>query len=573
MDYDLKITGGTIVDGTGRARTRGDVAIAGGRIAAVGEAKGSARETIDAEGRVVAPGFVDIHTHYDAQVMWDPMLTISPWHGVTSVVMGNCGFGVAPAKPENRRLLLRTLENVEGMSLEALEEGLAAWPFETFAEYLDAIERRGTAINLGAMIGHSAVRLHVMGIESTERTATDDEIVAMARIVGDAAKAGALGFSTSTSPLHVGFDGRPVPSRLAEVATETVRLAGALRAAGGGTVQVTNGFEPAFDLFEAFAAASGGRVSWTALLTRIGQREAHMRHHEASLAQHRKGLPIFPQVSCRPLMMEMQMAAPFPFERLDEFRPASAADRAGKARVYADPAFRAALRHALSPAGSQAPHISNFRIAFAGMRVADCAEEPALNGRLVADIATERGAHPLDVVLDLALASNLATRFLFPLANTDEEGIELFLNSPNTVMGLSDAGAHASQLCDACFATDLLGRWVREKKALTLEAAVRHLSARPAAAFGLADRGVLAPGMAGDVVVFDPDTVAAGRLERVHDFPAGADRLISRATGIEAVIVNGTVIRQGGEDRVDAKGPLPGTVLRSTRQAARSAAS
>ncbi|MBM3488510.1 MAG: amidohydrolase family protein [Alphaproteobacteria bacterium] len=561
MDYDLRIAGGTIVDGSGRARYRGDLGVNAGRIVAVGAAPGSAAMTIEADGAIVAPGFIDIHTHYDAQVMWDPRLTVSPWHGVTTVVMGNCGFGVAPAKPEHRRLLMQTLENVEGMSLAALEAGLAGWPFESFPDYLDAIAARGTAINVGAMIGHSAVRLDVMGLDAVERPARADEVEAMAAIVGRAVAAGALGFSTSTSRLHVGFAGKPVPSRFADMNGEIIPLAAAVGRNGGGVAQITTGIEPTFEAFEALARAAG-RVSWTALLTRIGDDTIHERHRRIAADQHTRALPIHPQVSCRPLMMEFQFAAPFPFERLDAFKPASAADRAGKARLYADPAFRAALRHELREGAKREPQTWALQVALHGLEIADAPTDRALVGRRVDDLAAERGADPLDLALDLALASGLEARFRIPLANTNEAAIGALLNDPFTVIGLSDAGAHTSQLCDACFATDLLGRWVRDKSALTLEQAIDQLCVRPARIFGLAGRGRIAPGMAADIVVFDPATIGAAPLARVRDLPAGADRLIAAAEGVRAVIVNGTPIRIEGRDVEPAAGALPGRVLR-----------
>ncbi|MCY4549692.1 MAG: amidohydrolase family protein [Defluviicoccus sp.] len=561
MDYDLKIVGGTVIDGSGAERFRGDVALRDGRIAAVGAVSGSAARTIDAEGCVVAPGFIDIHSHYDAQVMWDRMLTISPWHGVTSVVMGNCGFGVAPAKPDNRLPLMRTLENVEGMSFEALEEGLGGWPFESFAEYLDAIEARGTAINVGAMVGHSAVRLDVMGLESTERTARPDEVEAMARVVGEAVAAGALGFSSSTSRLHVGFAGKPVPSRLADMATETIPLAEAVGRNGGGVVQITNGIEPDFAAFEKLADAAG-TVTWTALLTRIGDDSLHERHRDRAARQHADRLPIHPQVSCRPLTMEFQFAAPFPFDRLDSFKPATAADADGKRQILADPAFRAAVKRELAEGGATEPQTWALVMALQSLEVSACAERPELEGRLVPEAAAEEGVDPLDLTFDLAVSSGLKTRFRIPLANTNEGAIAGLLTEPFTVLGLSDAGAHASQLCDACFSTHLLGRWVRDRGALTLEQAIDHLCARPAAIFGLAGRGLLAAGCAGDVVVFDPETVAPGPLERVYDLPAGADRLISTPTGVRAVVVNGTVLRRDNETLLGAGDPMPGQLLR-----------
>ena len=561
MDYDLKIVGGTVIDGSGAERFRGDVALRDGRIAAVGEVSGSAARTIDAEGCVVAPGFIDIHSHYDAQVMWDRMLTVSPWHGVTSVVMGNCGFGVAPAKPDNRLLLMQMLENVEGMSLEALEEGLDGCRFESFPEYLDAIEARGTAVNVGAMVGHSAVRLDVMGLDSTERSARPDEVEAMARVVGEAIAAGALGFSSSTSRLHVGFAGKPVPSRLADMASETIPLAEAVGRNGGGVVQITNGIEPDFAAFEKLAGAAG-TVTWTALLTRIGDDSLHERHRERAAQQHADRLPIHPQVSCRPLTMEFQFAAPFPFDRLDSFKPATAADAEGKRQILADPAFRAAVKRELAEGAATEPQTWALVMALESLEVSVCAERPELEGRLVPEIAAEQGVDPIDLAFDLAVSSGLETRFRIPLANTNESAIATLLTEPFTVLGLSDAGAHASQLCDACFATHLLGRWVRDKGALTLEQAIDQLCARPAAIFGLAGRGRLAPGCAGDVAVFDPATVGPGPLERVYDLPAGADRLISIPTGVRAVVVNGTVVRRDNETLLGADDPMPGHLLR-----------
>ncbi len=498
MDFDLVIRGGTIVDGTGGPGVRGDVGIRDGRIVAVGEAKGAAGQTVDAGGLVVAPGFIDVHTHYDAQVMWDRMLTISPWHGVTTVVMGNCGFGVAPTRPDHRGLIMRTLEKVEGMSLAALEAGLGEkWPFETFPEYLDAVERRGTALNVAVLLGHTPLRLYVMGEDATERPATTDEIARMRTLVREAVDAGAIGFATSKASTHIGYAGKPVPSRAAQFA-EIEALAGALGEAGRGIVQATVGRDLFFKEFESLARSTGRPVTWTALLAGMMGPGSHRDLLEKSRALIKQGLQVVPQVTCRTLNFEFQFKEPFIFESMSVFKPISVADFAGKLRLYGEPEFRRAFKE-------------SFDRVF----------------------------------------------------NHDEDEVAELLAEPDAVLGLSDAGAHASQLCDACFSTYLLSRWVREKQAITLPEAIRMLTSRPAEVFGITDRGRLAPGLAADVVVFDPAIVGASKLRRVHDLPAGADRLVADASGIEAVIVNGTVIRRGGRDAVAADGALPGALLRN----------
>jgi N-acyl-D-amino-acid deacylase len=562
MAYDLKITGGTIVDGTGKPRYLGDIGIAGGRIAALGRAPEEARETIDAAGRIVAPGFVDIHTHYDAQILWDRMLSISPWHGVTTVVMGNCGFGVAPTRRAHRELIIRTLEKVEGMSVAALQAGMGEeWGFETFPEYLDAIAARGTAINVGVMIGHTPLRLYVMGESSTERGATTDEVLRMRRLVLDALDAGAIGFATSKSATHVGYGGRPVPSRVADFA-EIRALAGALGEAGRGVLQATTGQGLLFDEFAQIARETGANVSWTALLAgRARQGIDHRQQHARSLELAAQGYRIYPQVTPRPLNFEFQLSEPFVFESMALFRPVSAADFAGKQRLYADAGFRQAFREKMDHAPDE------FVRSFGDTLIAEYLPDPTLDERPLAAVARERGVHAIDLMLDLGLATGLEARFRMPVANHNEDEVAELLLDPHMVLGLSDAGAHASQLCDACQGTYLLGRWAREKQALSLEEAVRMLTSRPAEVFGIADRGRLAAGWPADIVVFDPATIGAGPLRRIHDFPGGANRLVSDASGIDAVIVNGTVLRRGGADALDPNGELPGKLLRHGRAA------
>ncbi|MEQ8802112.1 MAG: amidohydrolase family protein [Haliea sp.] len=562
MEFDLKIVGGTIVDGTGTPGYRGDVGIVRGRIAALGEAAGPALRTIDAGGLVVSPGFVDIHSHYDAQVMWERMLSNSPWHCVTSVVIGNCGFGVAPTRLAHRDLIIGTLERVEGMSARALEQGMGAdWGFESFPQYLDRIESLGTAINVGALQGHTPLRLYVMGREATEREATDEEVAQMRALLLDALRAGALGLATSKLAAHAGFEGRPVASRLAGF-DEVLALADAVRENGRGMIQSTLGPGLLLEEMERLSQAADARVCWTALLagTAFGK-----SNHHAQLAKSQeqlaRGVRVYPQVTPRPLNFEFQFKAPAILEQMSLFKPVAAADFDGKCRIYRNPEFRAAFRERFDNAW---PSLAQ---AFGMMVISECPSEPALGERLLTEVAAERDMHPVDLALDLALQTNLEARFRLPIANHDEAAVAELLVQPGVVLGLSDAGAHASQLCDACQATDLLGRWVRDKQVLSLERAVQMLSAHPAEVFGITDRGRLADGLAADLVVFDPETVGAGPLRRIHDFPGGADRLVSDATGIDAVIVNGTVVRRNGADAVDPDGPLPGRLLRHGRAA------
>jgi N-acyl-D-aspartate/D-glutamate deacylase len=560
--YDLKIVNASIVDGTGKPQFHGDVGIRDGLLTAIGDAPGEADETIDAGGHVVAPGFVDIHTHYDAQILWDRMLTISPWHGVTTVVMGNCGFSVAPTRPEHRDMIVRTLENVEGMTVAALQAGLGEeWPFETFPEYLDAIESRGTAINVGAMIGHTALRTYVMGENATEREATEDEIRTMQELVDEAMRAGAIGFATSKAITHVGYQGKPVPSRAASF-DEIKSIAAVLKSdERGGVIQATVGPTLSYDEFRQLNEVSGCPVTWTALLAGAaindGTASEQLKQSEALVAE---GYNVVPQVTPRPLNFEFQLAAPFVLEPLRLFKPVSQADHEGKKRLYADPEFRAKVWEKLD---GRVPE--TFRNGFRATVISEMPGHDELNERKLFDVAAERGLTPVELMFDLGLESDLKARFRMPVANHEEDEVEELLLSKDTVLGLSDAGAHASQLCDAGLTTYLLRRWVREKKVLELEEAVRMVTSRPAEVFGITDRGRLEIGLAGDVVIFNPDTVGDSPLRRVWDFPGGADRLVSDAVGIDAVIVNGKLLRQDNVDCLDADGPLPGRLLRNGR--------
>ncbi|MEE8474238.1 MAG: amidohydrolase family protein, partial [Myxococcota bacterium] len=427
--------------------------------------------------------------------------------------------------------------------------------FESFPEYLDAIEQRGTAINLGALIGHTPVRTFVMGEEATEREATEDEVTQMEAIVADALRAGAIGFATSWAPTHVGYEGRPVPSR-ASALSEIQRLAGCMGEVGHGTLQATIGRGLFLSEFTEIFKATGRPISWTALLGGMFGPEGHRGVLESCEKLQDEGIEIYPQVTPRPLMFEFQWKAPFPFESMSMFRPVSQGDHEERKRIYADPGFRQKLRERGNQGGIAARWEETW--------ISEYAPDPSLEEQTVADVAAARGVHPADLALDLGLATDLEARFRMAVMNTDEQAVAELLSHPASMLGLSDAGAHASQLCDACAPTYLLAHWVREKGVLTLEQAVRLLTSRSADVFGIHDRGRLAPGLAADVTIFDPDTVGCSPLRRVCDQPAGADRLISDAEGIEAVIVNGTPIREHGESVVDERAELPGTVLRGS---------
>jgi N-acyl-D-aspartate/D-glutamate deacylase len=561
MSYDLKITSGTIVDGTGKPGFVGDLGIKDGKVVAIGKADGPATTTIDAQGKVVSPGFVDVHTHYDAQILWDRMLSISPWHGVTTTVIGNCGFGVAPTRAAHRRLILQTLEKVEGMSLDALQAGLGdAWPFETFPQYLDTLEKHGTAINVAALFGHTPLRLYVMGEASTERAATADEIVAMKKLMRDAMEAGAIGFGTSMSVTHNGYAGKPVPSRQAtpEEMDALVSVMGEMKR---GLMQITIGREFSTRAMAEVSRKYGVPVTWTALLSYLYGPGGHRKQLDLAAEQRKSGALVIPQVSCRPLNFEFTFAEPFIFDVLkfmNELAAEDARSPGARRRAYADPAWRRKLATELTPL---------FQHWWDRTTIAWAPSARELEEQPLAEAARKLGKDPVDLALDLTLDNDLQARFRMAVMNFDEREVAELITDPNTIIALSDAGAHASQLCDACYATHLLGHWVRERKTFTLEQAVHNLTQRPAEMFGLADRGVLAEGWPADVVVFDPTTVGPGPLKRVYDLPAGADRLISEAHGIDAVIVNGRLIRRGGKDVVAANDRLPGRLLRHGRAA------
>jgi N-acyl-D-aspartate/D-glutamate deacylase len=554
--HDLLVKNAVIVDGTGAPRFAGSLAVSGGRIAGIGHDLGAARETIDADGLMLAPGIIDGHTHYDAQITWDAYADPSPALGVTTIVIGNCGFTIAPCKPGDRDLTMRNLTHVEGMSLEALRQGIV-WGFESFPEYLAMLTRRGVVPNVAAFVGHSSLRTYVLGADASKRAASADEIAEMQRLTREAMVAGAVGFASSTNEPHNGENGIPMPSRLADD-RELRGLVNAMAESGRGLFMLTKGSETSIPYLETLAAESGRPVLIAAMfhnplkpgtvfewMRQIG--EARGRRHS-----------LIGQVSCCPLAMEFTLESPYCFESLAAWKPAMEAHGEDLKRLYADAAFRDAVKADLAKHRGMRLFNSEWDKLHI-IQVAD-PRNRALEGKSVEVLAAAADRDPLDWFLDFALSEDLKTLFDAVLSNTDEAAVGRLISDPDSHIALSDAGAHLTFLCDAGFGLHLLGPWARDRGVMSVEEAVRKLTSQPAALFGIKDRGRLAPGLAADLLLFDPATVGRGEKRRVYDLPAGAGRLMTPARGVHGVWVNGTRV-------ADPSGPLtgparPGIVLR-----------
>ncbi len=557
--HDLVIDNAVVVDGLGGAPRPGGVAVAGGRIAAVGADLGAARERVDARGLTLAPGIVDIHTHYDAQLTWDPFATPSTALGVTTVVIGNCGFTIAPCRADDRDLTLRALTHVEGMSLEALRAGVR-WDFETYPQYLDAMERRGVVPNVASFVGHSSVRTYVLGADATKRAATPAEIAEMKRLVLEAMRAGAIGFATSTLEQHNGEAGIPMPSRLADEA-EMLALTGALGEAGRGVFMLTKGMTSTIPWLEKIAAASGRPVMIAAMFVDPGDPTRVFREISEIEAARGRGRELWAQVGCFPLGMEFTLRHPYPLEAFLAWRPAiEASDEPAYRRVLADPSFRKRLKDEAATPG--VPNRFSYQT-FPHLAIAEVqrAEHRALQGRTIGDLARQSGRDPFDVFLDFGLDGELDAMFDCKLFNTDENEVRKLLRHPNAAVALSDAGAHLSFLCDAGFGLHLFGHWVRERGDLTLPEAVKRVTSDVATAYRIEGRGRITPGAWADLLLFDPATVGRGPKRRVNDLPTGASRLDTPAVGVHGVWVNG--VRTADERGVRSDCGRPGRVLRT----------
>ena len=554
MTHDVLIRNGTVIDGTGARARRADVAIAGGKIV---EPQGTAKKTIDAAGMVVAPGFVDPHTHYDAQICWDGAATPSSWHGVTTVVMGNCGVGIAPCRPEAREVAMRDLVNVEAIPFEVLKAGIT-WDWETFPEYMEAAQKRRPSLNLAFMAPLTPFRHYVMGEASMERAATPEETGKIKGLLGEAIDAGAFGFSSTLLNQHLGYGGRPLACRNAS-REEIKAYCNALRERGKGAIeyamtrQIAVLEAPEVELLEFMLEESRRPVTFIAMFDRDDLPDAAretMRKVKPLIAKGAR-----PQTSPLPLTRELVMKSPFAFAAFPSWkRLFEDTSKAAQAKVYGDPDFRGAFRRDLK---SPASFADWARITLHEVK------SPALKkleGKTVAEIAKERGVDGVDALLDVTLEDDLENEFTVQSWNTRIDRMAELLNDRSVLLGLGDGGAHLDMLCDSGYPTYVLGTWVRERKVLTLEEAVRRMTSDPADFYGIGDRGRIKAGLAADIVIFDPATVGmGGRPERIHDLPGGGKRMVKRSHGVEMTLVNGEVTWEKGA----LTGARAGRVLRS----------
>ncbi len=562
MTYDLIIKNGTVIDGSGLPRYRADVGVIGGKIAHIGRIREPAKQVIDAEGQVVTPGFVDGHTHMDAQINWDPLGTCSVWHGITTVVMGNCGFTLAPCAAKDKALVVRNLERAEDISGEAMAAGID-WDWETFADYLNTLDRLPKGINYSGYVGHSALRTYAMGERAFSEAPTADEMRAMKAELESALRAGAIGFSTSRTRNHQTPDGQPVASRVATW-DEVRELVGVLGDLDAGIVEIANeeaGRDPQAQReyqvrLRDLAVESGRPVTFGMFSSRRAP-DIWPPYFDLLDETAAMGGRMFIQAHSRALNVLMSFETRLPFDKFPvwkELRKKSLADQEAALR---DPALRARLVESANGNHDEKQGVGAEmrRPDYDWLLVMDSVAGPH---RTVAELARERGKDPVEVMIEVALEHRLKVFFRQPLFNEDQDHVLAMMRHPRSVVTFSDSGAHVSQIMDSSLQTHVLSHWVREKGALSLEEAVRMLTLEPATAWGFDDRGLIRVGMAADLIVFDPAKVAPLMPEVRHDLPAGARRLVQKAAGISATVVNGQVLMRNGEHT----GVYPGQLLR-----------
>jgi N-acyl-D-aspartate/D-glutamate deacylase len=563
MAYDLVIRNGTVIDGSGMPRFAADVGVQRGRIAAIGRIRDSARQVVDAAGHVVAPGFIDGHTHMDAQIFWDPLGTSSCYHGITSVVMGNCGFTLAPCAAEDKHLVVRNLQRAEDIPPAAMEAGIR-WSWTTYPEYLAALEALPKGINYASYVGHSAIRTFVMGERAFDGPATEADLQAMERHVHDAIAAGAIGFTSSRSPSHETPEGRPVASRLATW-DEVRRLVGVMGELNAGLFEIAgegvdrNAGDPGVREWHTRLrdlAIESGRPITFGVFGRRSSPGTWKKYLDLLDETAAMGGRMFAQAHSRSLSALLSFKTQMPFDRLPVWKDIRSLPLEEQKRKLRDPELRhklietSGMRDGRKAVGTEArPADYDWLFVF------DSVEGPH---RSVAEVARERGQHPAETMIELALEKDLNLFFLQPVANEDQDAALEIMRHPRAVTTFSDSGAHVSQLMDSSLQTHLLAHWVREKQAFTLEKAVSMLTMVPATLWGFHDRGLIREGMAADLVVFDPDTIVAEMPEVVDDLPAGARRLVQRCRGMKATVVNGEVLLLEGKHT----GALPGRLLR-----------
>lgn len=569
MSLDLIIRGGTIVDGSGQGRYRADVGIKGGKIVEIGRIRAPARRTVDADGLVVSPGFIDGHTHMDAQVNWDAAGTSSCWHGVTSVIMGNCGFALAPCPKDKREWFARCLSAVEDIPLEAMMNGID-WTWETFPEYLATVERLPKALNYGSYIGHSALRMAVMGERALSEKATEDDVRAMVAQVKEAILAGATGFSSSRAHTHVTPDDTPVASRIADW-SELEALVGAMADLDAGIFQVgpnvaSGAIQRAFlEQLQQLAIASGRPTMFGTISTKQGDSpnpyQYQLDYLERSVAA---GARMYGQTTTKSINAIFSLKSYLPFDALPNWKPIRALPVAEQQRALRDPALREKLvadearmkpRDNVFQGGGAAttdPRKPNYENLFAMKDVAW--EDPT-----IAELSAARGKHPVEVMMDL-MVDNANQVFVQPLVNEQPDHVLDMLKHPWTLATFSDSGAHVCQEMGSSLQTHMLSYWVRQKQAFTLEQAIRRLTFDNAAAWELNDRGLVRTGFAADLVVFDADEIRPSMPTVESDLPGGARRLVQKAEGIAATIVSGQVAFENGV----ATGNHGGQLLKGT---------
>lgn len=553
--YDLIVRDAVIVDGLGNEPVKGDVAVTDGRIAAVGEVSGNAAQTIDAQGLHLCPGFVDVHTHYDAQVTWDPTLSPSSSLGVSTVVMGNCGFGIVPCAAPNNETIMENLSVVEGMDLDALRAGVR-WEFEDFPGYRTFLERQHPYLNVATLIGHSATRLGVMGkaAASERREPTAEELHWMREVVRTAIRSGAIGFASSFSPNHSGYGGVPMPSTIAEE-SELRSLLDVLKEEGAGVFQIAAGARATVDVLESLSAESGRPVFMSGAATLYNEADPTKASDtlNACAAATERGHPVYGQVSCQPLSMDFTGADPYPFYTYKVFNAARNVSDEVRAGLYADAAFRQAFREGLANPEPGAAFAGNWK-----RIIVSAAGDPKFReyeNASIGEIAAAKGADPVDVFFDLVLDDGFRTVFVAQLYNADDEGVRPLLRHTNSIVSLSDAGAHLGFLCDAGYGLYFLGHWVRERGDFDLADAVRRLTSFQADLYRIPDRGRIATGAFADFLLFDPKTVGISPMLRRDDMPGGASRTIREPKGLHGMWVNGIKVFDGREVLPMERGP------------------